>query len=101
MISKQAMICRACGQQTRANKKGTLALELALWVGAVAALVFIFPYGGLFGVVALGYSWWRAGSAARVKTCPHCHREGTVIPSDCPEGKRVAASYTTPPIVKR
>lgn len=95
------MICRSCGRQERPKKKGALALELALWVGAVVAFVLLYPFGGLLGTVALGYSWWRRGTAPGVMTCPGCQREGTLIPSDTPEGKRVAASYTTPPIVKR
>jgi hypothetical protein len=99
--NKEMMICRSCGRQAQPKKRGGLALELTLWVGAVVAFVLLYPFGGLLGAVALGYSWWRASSASRVTTCPGCHREGTLIPCDTPEGKRVAASYTTPPIIKR
>jgi hypothetical protein len=100
---KELMICRACGHQGLPKKKvkGSLGLELVLWVGAVAAFLLMFPFGGLLGVVALVYSLWRASSASRVKVCPACQREGTLIPLDTPEGKRIAASYTTPPIIKR
>jgi hypothetical protein len=99
--NNQMMICRACGRQERQKQKGMIGLELALWLGAVVTFVLLYPFGGLLGAVALGYSWWRRGAASRMAACPGCHRAGTLIPSDTPEGKRVAASYTTPPIIKR
>jgi hypothetical protein len=103
MSSKKAMICRSCGHQTQPGKnaKGSLVLALGLWLGALVAFFLMRPVGLVLGGIALVYSLWRMGSTSRVKACPSCHREGTLIPSDTPEGKRVAASYTTPPIVKR
>jgi hypothetical protein len=103
MSSKNALICRSCGQQVQSGKntRGSLGLALGLWLGALIAFPLILPASVVLGVAALVYSLWRMGSASRLKTCPACHREGTLIPSDTPEGVRVAASYTTPPIVKR
>jgi hypothetical protein len=101
MASNKEMICRACGRQGPLKKKGSPGLEIVLWIGALAAFLLMFPFGGLAGVIALAYSWWRASAASRAKACPGCQREGTLIPLETPEGKRIAASYTTPPIVKR
>ena len=103
MFSKKAMICRACGHagQPKKKVKGSLGLEVVLWLAGLAAFLLVFPFGGLLGVVALVSSLWRASSASRVKSCPACHREGTMIPADTPEGQRLAASFTTPPILKR
>lgn len=103
MASKKEMICRSCGRQGQPKKKskGSRALELALWLGAIIAFVVMFPVGGLFAVVALVYSLWRLFTASPVTVCPACYGEATMIPTDTPEGQRIAASHTTPPILKR
>jgi hypothetical protein len=103
MFSKKAMICRSCGHQAQPGKagKGSLVLALVLWLGAILAFLLILPLGLFLGFVALVYTLWNVSSASHPKSCPACHGKETLISSDSPEGKRVAASYTTPPIVSR
>lgn len=102
MFSSKKYICRACGTQGKPKKKvkGSIGMEIVLWGAALVGIVTILPVGFMIVCAAVVYSLWRASSASRVKVCPACEGEATMIPLETPEGTRLAAGGISrvPPI---
>jgi len=82
------MFCTTCHQTDRPklHTKGSLGLELLLWVaGVLAALTVV---GLVLLVVPLAYSIWRLTS--RGKVCRHC-QSSELIPPTSPRARQLAA----------
>ena len=87
-IPRGAMFCTTCHQTDRPklHTKGSLGLELLLWVaGVLAALTVV---GLVLLVVPLAYSIWRLTS--RGKVCRHC-QSSELIPPTSPRARQLAA----------